>query len=120
MRSRYSAYVLGDINYLQKTTYSDSWTDEMLHSIQEWADKSFWQHLEIVDTSEDVVEFKAYYIFEGKQHMHHERSTFVKVNEIWKYVDGKIFEDKAVFSRNEKCICDSGLKYKRCCFRRLG
>ena len=119
MRSRYSAYCLGDVNYLQATTHDHTWTDEELKFIQDWADNSFWQHLEIVDVSEDVVEFKAYYIFDGKQHMHHERSTFLKINNMWKYVDGEIYEDKVAFLRNAKCICGSGNKYKRCCFMKL-
>jgi len=119
MRSRYSAYCLGDVNYLQATTHDHTWSDEELKFIQDWADNSFWQHLEIVDFSEEAVEFKAYYIFDGKQHMHHERSTFLKVNDMWKYVDGEICEDEVSFLRNEPCICGSGEKYKRCCFKKL-
>jgi len=119
MRSRYSAYCLGDVNYLQATTHDVTWTDEELKFIQDWADNSEWQHLEIVNFSEDVVEFKAYYIFEGKQHLHHEKSSFKKVNDMWKYIDGDIYEDKVTFLRNEKCICGSGTKYKRCCFKKL-
>ncbi len=119
MRSRYSAYCLGDVNYLQATTHDHTWSDEELKFIQDWADNSFWQHLEIVNFSEDMVEFKAYYIFEGTQHLHHEKSTFLKVNDMWKYVDGEIYEDKVAFLRNEKCICGSGQKYKRCCFTKL-
>lgn len=119
MRSRYSAYCLGDVNYLQATTYNHTWSDEELKFIQEWADNSHWQHLEIVDYSEDMVEFKAYYIYKGIQHIHHEKSAFMKVNDMWKYVDGDIYEDKVTFLRNEQCICGSGKKYKRCCATRL-
>jgi SEC-C motif-containing protein len=119
MRSRYSAYCLGDVNYLQATTHDHTWSDEELKFIQDWADNSFWQHLEIVDFSEDMVEFKAYYIFEKVQHLHHEKSIFLKVNDMWKYVDGEIYEDKVIFLRNETCICGSGKKYKRCCATRI-
>ena len=119
MRSRYSAYCLGDVNYLQATTHDHTWSDEELKFIQDWADKSLWQHLEIVEYAEEMVEFKAYYIFEGKQHLHHERSSFKKVNDIYKYLDGEVYEDKVTFSKNEKCICGSKQKYKRCCFRHL-
>ncbi len=119
MRSRYSAYCLGDVNYLQATTHDHTWTDEELKFIQDWADNSFWQHLEIVDFSDDMVEFKAYYIFENVQHLHYERSTFLKVNDMWKYVDGEIYEDKVTLLRNETCICGSGKKYKRCCATRI-
>ncbi len=119
MRSRYSAYCLGDVNYLQATTHDHTWSDEELKFIQDWADNSFWQHLEIVDFSDDIVEFKAYYIFKNVQHLHHEKSTFLKVNDMWKYIDGEIYEDKVTFLRNETCICGSGKKYKRCCFAKL-
>jgi len=119
MRSRYSAYCIGDVNYLQATTYDHSWSDEELTIIQDWADNSFWQHLEIIDYSDDMVEFKAYYIFENKQHLHHEKSVFKKINDMYKYVDGEIFEDKVIFLRNSPCICGSGQKYKRCCFKRV-
>jgi SEC-C motif-containing protein len=120
MRSRYSAYCVGDVNYLQATTYDHTWSDEELKFIQDWADNSFWQHLEIIDfNNDDIVEFKAYYIYDHVQHVHHERSTFAKINDMYKYVDGEIFEDKVSFGNNEKCICGSGLKYKRCCLPRL-
>jgi len=119
MRSRYSAYCIGDVNYLQATTHDHTWSDEELKFIQDWADNSIWQHLKVVAYSEDTVEFKAFYIYEGKQHMHHEKSLFNKVNDMWKYVDGEIFEDKVEFLRNETCICGSGQKYKRCCFKKL-
>jgi SEC-C motif-containing protein len=119
MRSRYSAYCLGDVNYLQATTHDHTWSDEELKFIQDWADNSHWQHLDIVSYTQDTVEFKAYYIYKNKQHLHHEKSTFKKVNDMYKYVDGDIFEDSTNFSKNEKCICGSGLKYKRCCLKRI-
>jgi SEC-C motif-containing protein len=90
-----------------------------LKFIQDWADNSTWQHLEIVDYSEEMVEFKAYYIFAKKQHLHHEKSVFIKENDMWKYVDGEIYEDKVEFLKNTQCICGSGLKYKRCCLKKI-
>ncbi len=119
MRSRYSAYCLGDVNYLQATTHDHTWSDEELKFIQDWADNSLWQHLEIIEFSDDIVEFKAYYIFDHVQHVHHERSTFIKINDMYKYVDGEIYEDKVKFTNNQKCICGSGVKYKRCCLPKL-
>ncbi len=119
MRSRYSAYCLGDVNYLQATTHDHTWSDEELKFIQDWADNSLWQHLEIIESSDDIVEFKAYYIFDHVQHLHHERSTFIKINDMYKYVDGEIYEDKVKFTNNQKCICGSGVKYKRCCLPKL-
>ena len=119
MQSRYSAYCLGDVNYLQATTHDRTWTDEELKFIQDWADKSEWQHLEIINHDSLMVEFKAYYIFEHTQHVHHEKSTFIPYNQSYKYIDGEVYEDKIHFTKNEKCICGSGLKYKRCCLLKL-
>lgn len=119
MRSRYSAYCLGDVNYLQATTHNHTWSDEELKFIQDWADNSIWQHLEIMSTSETIVEFKAYYIFESKQHLHHEKSTFVKIKDMWKYLDGEVYADEVNLLRNQLCICGSRQKYKRCCFKKL-
>ncbi|MEY3090241.1 MAG: hypothetical protein RL113_557 [Pseudomonadota bacterium] len=119
MRSRYSGYCLGDVNYLQATTYDHQWSDEELKFIQDWADESFWQHLEIIEAKENIVEFKAYYIYEQTQHLHHERSRFIRLNDTYQYVDGDIYEDKVVFTNNQSCICGSGLKYKRCCLQRI-
>jgi len=119
MRSRYSAYCLGDVNYLQATTHNHTWSDEELKFIQDWADNSIWQHLEIINVSETIVTFKAYYIFEGKQHLHHEKSTFVKIKDMWKYLDGEVYPDEVNLLRNQACICGSGQKYKRCCLKKL-
>ena len=94
MRSRYSAYCVGDVNYLQATTHDHTWSDEELKFIQDWSDNSFWQHLEIIESSDDMVEFKAYYIYDHVQHVHHERSTFAKINDMYKYVDGEIFDEE--------------------------
>ncbi len=119
MKSRYTAYCLGDVKYLQATTHDHTWQDEELKFIQDWADNSIWQHLEIVAHSEEIVEFKAYYIFDKKQHLHHEKANFKKIHDMWKYIDGEVYEDKISFLRNSKCICGSGEKYKRCCFKKL-
>ena len=118
MMSRYSAYCIGNIEYIKVTSVKDDWQDDELEYIQNWSDNSIWQHLDIVDVQDNIVEFKAYYIFDGKQHMHHERSSFVMVNNVWKYVDGVIYDDKVEFARNELCICGSGIKYKKCCYKK--
>ena len=118
MMSRYSAYCRGNIEYIKLTATKSKWEDGELEYLQNWADNSIWQHLDVVDVQDNIVEFKAYYIFDGKQHMHHERSSFVKVNNVWKYVDGIIYDDKVEFARNELCICGSGIKYKKCCYKK--
>ena len=118
MRSRYTAYVLCDIDYIDNT-FTGNLTKQEREEIKQWCKNSFWQHLEIVNFIDNSVEFKAYYIYEKKQFVHHELSTFVKQNETWLYSSGEIFNTKANISRNSKCICGSGKKYKSCCMKLL-
>ncbi len=117
MRSRYSAHVLGRIDYLIATC--DSPPDERAAvEIERWARESTWLGLEIVRAHADVVEFRATYRdAAGTTHVHHERSRFRRRDGRWLYVDGTtvpITRSPAV-GRNDPCPCGSGKKHKRCC-----
>jgi len=118
MQSRYYAYKSANIEYIKKTQLQ-KWSKEEEQEALFWAENSFWQHLEIVDFNENEVEFKAYYIYNGKQELIHERSSFVKQGDNWLYKDGKLFDSKVDIPRNAKCICQSGKKYKQCCLKRV-
>lgn len=94
MRSRFSAFAIPNGIYLMETTLP---TKRKLHNtkdLQEWGEINKWTKLEIVKTPNiNQVEFKAFYTDEnGKQQVHHELSTFRKVNERWYYVSGKFLE----------------------------
>ncbi len=90
MRSRYSAYVRGDVKYLLHTWHVSTRPRTMD------ADRAVkWLGLEILMTDEGgdaqgVVEFVACYKVNGKACRLHERSRFVKENGQWFYVDGDI------------------------------
>ena len=118
MQSRFFAYKNVYLEYILKTQI-DNWSQSEIDDAITWAKESFWQHLEIISYSEFEVEFKAYYIYAGKQEVLHELSTFVKQRDNWLYKDGKLFNSKADIARNSKCICGSGKKYKQCCLKRL-
>ncbi len=107
MRSRYDAFVQEDWNYLAKTSINQTF-QELNHpsNIQ-------WLKLAVLDAKEDIVEFKAYYREGSKIQVLHEKSKFVKVDGIWKYLDGELFNSK--IERNESCPCGSGKKFKKCC-----
>ena len=111
MRSRYSAYVLNNIDYLVQTQCEKSNPQD----IEAFARAAFFQNLEIIEYGEDFVEFKAYYILEHHQELLHEKSFFRCKDGKWCYKDGELFSTSIVFKRNEACICGSGKKYKRCC-----
>jgi SEC-C motif-containing protein len=94
MRSRYSAYVTGTIDYLLTTTSASEREYYFKEEMQKWASESQWQKLEIIDVTKNTVEFKAYYLDHNFQpQIHHEKSTFIKENGIWFYTEG-IFNEE--------------------------
>lgn len=86
MRSRYSAYVLCDAEYLMKTwapTNRPALDKENLAATQ-------WLKLEVIQSKQGLkqgtVEFKAHYLEEGNECLLHEHSLFKKTKNRWYYV----------------------------------
>ncbi|MCT4601797.1 MAG: YchJ family protein [Marinifilum sp.] len=129
MRSRYSAFVLADIDYILKTYSTKTRPVNQAIEIQEWAKSVEWQWLEVVRTNKgnslDIngyVEFKAFYKENGTDQCLHENSFFEKENEEWVYVSGQYPKEEAkpkLPERNDPCICGSGKKFKKCCFGKV-
>ncbi len=90
MRSRYCAYTLHKADYIYETTLPSERKGLYKVDILRWAKENKWMGLEILDFTEDTVEFKAHYLdYQLKPQVHHELSIFKKVNEVWYYVSGK-------------------------------
>ena len=88
MRSRYSAFVLANIDYLQKSHYSKTRPSESeKKEILAWTKSVDWVKLEVIHTTENTIEFKAFFIENGILNNIHENSLFVKENEHWVYKD---------------------------------
>jgi SEC-C motif domain protein len=129
MRSRYTAYTLADIGYIEHTLAPESRSDFDKAGALSWAKKSEWKGLKIISTdkgtaadSEGVVEFVATYGQEGQFIDHHEISSFRKDETgQWYFVDGHAPGKKTVrrenpkIGRNDPCHCGSGKKFKKCC-----
>ena len=126
MRSRYTAYVLGEIDYVLATHDPAGREEVDRESATKWSQEAEWQGLEIVsakggaDDEAGEVEFVANYKMKGKALRHHELATFRKTDGRWFYVDGDMVKPKPVrlgpkVGRNEPCPCGSGKKYKKCC-----
>lgn len=98
MRSRFSAYAIGAIAYILRSTHPSTERFHNAGAIEKWARSSVWQKLEIVSKSageandkKGTVEFKAYFLNENEQpQIHHELSNFEKYLGKWFFVDGKI------------------------------
>lgn len=99
MRSRYCAYVRGQIDYLVGTTLAAVRTTDLWVNYKSTADSIQWIGLEVMSASQGgaedktgKVEFKASYIQDGEQAIHHEWSRFRRSGGNWYYVDG-VLED---------------------------
>ena len=131
MRSRYSAYVEHEIDYIINSCVHKDDKDIDRKSTQDWSEQSTWLGLTIISTekggsldSEGTVEFKAEYKHDGMMEVHHEIARFKKENTTgeWLYDDGHVVphtikRDGPKVGRNDICPCGSGKKYKFCCGR---
>lgn len=93
MRSRYSAYAVGNLDYVWQT-----WHPRTRPSEPTAEAGLTWTGLEIVDTVEGLsgdesgeVEFRAHYVHNRRSGTLHERSRFAVRARRWFYVDGDLF-----------------------------
>lgn len=91
MRSRYTAYVLGDEAYLLATWHPDTRpADASPDPAVKWLGLDVRDH-RVLDGSHAEVEFVARYRVQGRGARLHERSRFVREDDgRWYYVDGGI------------------------------
>ena len=123
MRSRYSAYVLRNAEYLQQTWDSTKRPEAIDFS----RETITWLRLEITDEkkgsakdTKGVVTFKAFYSQDGEDCVMNEISRFTKKAGQWFYLDGVIksmgkIDMQINQGKNAACACGSGKKFKRCC-----
>ena len=126
MRSRYTAYTQADTNYIARTMKAPASDHFDIKAARDWAKQVTWLKLEITNTvTEDkkgFVEFEAHFTINGKRQLLNESSEFHLINGTWYYIDGADPAAKARLpanvtriGRNEPCLCNSGVKYKKCC-----
>ncbi len=130
MRSRYSAYALGHVDWIVDSQSPDGRAFVDRQATEQWSKRATWHRLEVLSTqgggeddTEGFVDFKAYYTIAGEDITHHEVASFRKEADTWFFVDGievkprpfKHLEKKV--GPNEPCPCGSGKKHKKCCGR---
>ena len=119
MRSRYSAYALGLVDYLVATTLPAQQPALDRDGIRAWSLGSTWLGLD-VESSELLgaqpehafVTFTARWHDDTGEHSHRERSAFVQNNGRWYFLDPTV---PLTAGRNDPCPCGSGQKFKKCC-----
>jgi SEC-C motif domain protein len=117
MRSRYSAFALGDAAYLLETWHADFRPVELRLD-----PRIRWIGLEIVASEQQaqkaIVEFETTLLLFGEVSAMHERSEFVCQQGRWLYTRGEQLSPSITPrkpGRNQPCPCGSGVKFKRCC-----
>ena len=114
MRSRYSAFVRDDADYVRASWHPDTRPAELT---LEGGDQ--WLGLEIVDAKQDgeagQVHFRATHRDGDGFAVLEERSRFVRENDHWFYLDGEHTVTPLKPGRNNPCPCGSGRKFKKCC-----
>ena len=93
MRSRYTAFVLGDESYLARTWHPDTRPPNIDAGDVKWLGLKVRQvHAGGTDDDSGTVEFVARYKVEGRGHRLHEVSRFSRLDGQWVYVDGEFRE----------------------------
>lgn len=127
MRSRYTAFVRGDLDYIEATHAPEVRGDFNRSAAESVANDAKWLGLEVRGTSgggagDEIgeVEFATSFKRHGKEYVHHEIASFRREQGNWMYVEGRMNPkppprqaDKV--GRNDPCPCGSGRKYKKCC-----
>lgn len=143
MRSRFSAYAIGNAQYIYDTYAKSSQAAQSVEDIDDWSQSCVWVALvihplasSVNNTTEQFVEFSAFYITNNTLYELREKSRFTleekpilekniatnitvntKVKEIsthstqlkqWRYIDGDIIShsELATIKRNELCPCN--------------
>lgn len=97
MRSRYTAYVLGDTEYLRATWDASSCPPD-LDIDRSAPDAPRWiglliKRFETIDDSHAIVEFVARFKQGARGHRLHETSRFIRSEDgRWRYIDGDLSE----------------------------
>ncbi|VDY64479.1 Predicted metal-binding protein related to the C-terminal domain of SecA [Shimwellia blattae] len=117
MRSRYSAFVMHQADYLVASWHPQCRAEGLKDELERGFPATRWLGLTVYDThpgrtpEEGFVSFVARFEENGKPGAIIECSRFLKEQGRWYYIDGT----RPQFGRNDPCPCGSGKKFKKCC-----
>ena len=125
MRSRFSAFKLGLVDYLLATHHSSQHQANERQSLVSSCESYHWQKLCVlknfpVNGTQGQVAFAAYFEKDGQTSVLCELSDFVFEDGRWLYTTGQQTENEnqlaalCKFTRNDLCWCGSGKKFKKC------
>lgn len=95
MRSRYSAFVVGDVDYLMATVHPKFRHEHNRNEIASWSKAADWQGLTVhrcirgkPGDTVGLVEFTAHWVEKGRAQSMRECSVFDSIDGRWFYRDG--------------------------------
>lgn len=98
MRSRYTAFTKGKVDYILKTHEAGTRPAKERNKMLKWMNAVEWLGLAILSTEKGLkndnsgmVEFRAIFIENGFTQALHEKSVFVKHKGAWMYANGEQF-----------------------------
>ncbi|TAN56857.1 MAG: hypothetical protein EPN26_03255 [Rhodospirillales bacterium] len=126
MRARYTAFVSGDIEFLERTLAPEAKADFDRHAVETAMKGVEGLGFEVrsqdggADGLEGTVEYVARFKSNGQNLAHHERAKFRCENGAWLYAEGEVNPKEPPrhvekVGRNDPCPCGSGKKFKKCC-----
>lgn len=124
MRSRYSAYVVGELNHVADTHAPEVRDDFNRPEAERLARHCIFEGIEIrkaTETGERAqIDFVLRFTRDGKDMIQVELADFRKVDGRWLYAGGKLSpqvtqRNVVRIGRNDPCPCGSGKKAKKCC-----
>lgn len=120
MRSRYCAYAIADIDYIEATMTGPALSNFNPKESRNWAQQVKWLGLNVTDTEQidethATVSFEAIYIKDQHLCQLKETSEFHCKDGKWYYVDGNTQHEHKKINLNQTCPCNSNKKFKRCC-----
>jgi len=126
LRSRYSAFVTGAVDYILDTHHPETRDQIKREEILDWSKNSEWLNLTMhtiergtTKDEDGIIDFTARYGQGGREVDHREKSEFRKKDGAWYFYD--VYKNKPIrhetplLGRNDPCSCGSGKKFKKCC-----
>lgn len=97
MRSRYTAFALGEVEYLWRTSLADrdQPRDDVLRALRDTCRNVRFLGLRVLDHDETRVLFSVRAFEKGRDVSFHELSRFRRDGDGWRYVDGDTFDGAA-------------------------
>ncbi len=124
LRTRYDAFVSGDVDYILATHHPETRSQVERAAVEAWSKGSSWKGIKIdqVDLKKDkaLIRFTVRYQREDETTNHTEDAEFRLFDGRWYYYDSNfpkpetIRRDGEKLGRNDPCHCGSGKKFKKC------